>query len=57
MMGTIPRNTGAADHSKEKNSQSTFSALLPPTVPFQKRGKKLFKLATNYIKVGLEVKV
>ena len=56
MMGTIPRNTGAADHSKE-NSQSTFSALLPPTVPFQKRGKKLFKLATNYLKVGLEVKV
>ena len=28
MTGTIPRNTVAADHSEEKNSQSTFSACL-----------------------------
>ena len=56
MTGTIPRSTGAADRSKE-NSQSSFSARLPPMFPFQERGKKLFKLSTNYIKVGLEVKV
>lgn len=57
MTGTIPRSTGAADRSEEKNSQSSFSAHLPPMFPFQERGKKLFKLATSYIRVGLEVKV
>lgn len=29
----------------------------PPTVPFQDRGKELFKLATKYTKIGLEVKI
>lgn len=44
MMGTIPRNTGAADHSKEKNSQSTFSALLPPTCPFPEERKEALQI-------------